>query len=104
MCKNITLKITVVLLQPQKQNVTYIQYVKWRNKSMKAQTQEEITESIRERFIIVYSCRKMLYLKDNGFRYLFKCFNENSRCNFWVFDATPEIREVLAEYKRPDQE
>jgi hypothetical protein len=46
----------------------------------------------------------MLYLKDNGFRYLFKCFNENSKCNFWVFDATPEIREVLAEYKRPDEE
>ena len=71
---------------------------------MKNQTQEEITKSIRERFIIVYSCRKMLYLKDNGFRYLFKCFNENSHCNFWVFDATPEIREALAEYKRPDQE
>jgi hypothetical protein len=46
----------------------------------------------------------MLYLKDNGFRYLFKCFNENSHCNFWVFDATPEIREVLNQYKRPDEE
>ena len=71
---------------------------------MKNQTQEEITESIRKRFIIVYSCRKMLYLKDNGFRYLFKCFNENSRCNFWVFDSTPEIRQALSKYKRPDQE
>lgn len=70
---------------------------------MKPQTQEEIQESIRKRFIIVYSCRKMLYLKDKGFRYLFKCFNEGSRCNFWVFDATPEIRQALAEYKRPDQ-
>jgi hypothetical protein len=28
----------------------------------------------------------MFYLKDKGFRYLFKCFNEGSRCNFWVFD------------------
>jgi hypothetical protein len=46
----------------------------------------------------------MFYLKDKGFRYLFKCFNEGSRCNFWVFDATPEIREALAVYKRPDEE
>ena len=68
------------------------------------QTQEEIQRSISDRFIIVYSCRKMLYLKDNGFRYLFKCFNEGCRCNFWVFDATPEIRESLGEYKRPDEE
>ena len=71
---------------------------------MKTQTQKEIQESIKERFIIVYSCRKMLYLKDNGFRYLFKCFNEGSKCSFWVFDATPEIRQALSKYKRPDQE
>lgn len=71
---------------------------------MKTQTQEEIQKSISERFIIVYSCRKMLYLKDNGFRYIFKCFNEGCRCNFWVFDVTPEIRQALSEYKRPDQE
>ena len=71
---------------------------------MKTQTQEEIQKSISDRFIIVYSCRKMLYLKDNGFRYLFKCFNEGCRCNFWVFDVTPEIRESLGEYKRPDEE
>ena len=71
---------------------------------MKNMTQEELQKSIRERFISVYSCRKMLYLKDNGFRYLFKCFNDGSKCNFWVFDATPEIRQALNEYKRPDQE
>ena len=71
---------------------------------MKNQTNEEFNKSIRDRFIFVYSCRRMLYLKDNGFRYLFKCYNENSHCNFWVFDATPEIREALAVYKRPDEE
>jgi hypothetical protein len=70
---------------------------------MKEQTQEEVTKSIRERFVIVYSCRKMCYLKDNGFRYLFRCFNENSKCNFWVFDSTPEIRQALDGYKRSDQ-
>ena len=104
MFQNTIFKVTAVLLLQQKQDVMYIQFVKWRNDIMKNQTQEEITASIRERFIIVYSCRKMLYLKDNGFRYLFKCFNEGSRCNFWVFDATPEIREALAVYKRPDEE
>jgi hypothetical protein len=71
---------------------------------MKNMTQEELQKSIRERFISVYSCRKMLYLKDNGFRYLFKCFNDGSKCNFWVFDVTPEIRQALNEYKRPDEE
>jgi hypothetical protein len=70
---------------------------------MKTQTQEDVKKEIRERFIICYSCRKMLYLKSKGFRYLFKCFNEQSRCNFWVFDATPEVRQALSEYKRPDQ-
>jgi hypothetical protein len=65
-------------------------------------TQYEKENNISDRFIIVYSCRKMRYLKDNGFRYLFKCFNEKSKSAFWVFDATPEIRKSLANYKRPD--
>lgn len=62
---------------------------------------DKFKKSISERFIICYSCRKMLYLKENGFKYLFKCFNEASKCNFWVFDATPAIRESLDKYKKP---
>jgi len=61
-------------------------------------------KEITDRFVIVYSCRKMLYLKEQGFRYLFKCFNERSNCPFWVFDALPEVREALSRYKRPDEE
>lgn len=67
-------------------------------------TDEEFTNDLRSRFIYVYSGRKMLYLRKNGFRYLFKCFNEHSKCNFWVYDATKEIGKALDEYKRPDEE
>lgn len=64
---------------------------------------EEINKT-SDRFIIVYSQRKLFYLKDMGFTYLFKCFNDRTRSPFWVFDVTPEIREALDNYKRPDQE
>lgn len=57
-----------------------------------------------DRFIICYSVRKMKYLKDNGFYYLFKCINERSNSPFWVFDLTPEMRTALSEYKKPNEQ
>lgn len=67
-------------------------------------TKYDIENNIRERFIICYSCRKMIYLKDNGINYIFKCFNEKARTPFWVFDKTQEITKALAKYKKPDEE
>lgn len=68
---------------------------------------EEINKT-SDRFIIVYSQRKLFYLKDMGFTYLFKCFNDRTYSPFWVFDVSPEIREALDNYdyenKRPNIE
>ena len=61
-------------------------------------TKYEQTNKTSDRFIIVYSLRKMIYLKEKGFYYLFECFNRNSKSNFWVFDMTPEIKQALSEY------
>jgi hypothetical protein len=61
-------------------------------------TKYEQKNNTSDRFIIVYSLRKMIYLKENGHYYLFECFNKNSKCNFWVFDMTPEIKVALSEY------
>lgn len=61
-------------------------------------TQYEQKNKTSDRFIIVYSLRKMIYLKEKGFYYLFECFNRNSKSNFWVFDMTSEIKQALSEY------
>lgn len=67
-------------------------------------TKYEQKNKIKERFIIVYSWQKILYLKELGFIYLFKCFNEKSHAPFWVYDVSPEIRKALDNYKRPNEE
>ncbi len=56
------------------------------------------------RFLMCYSVRKMKYLKDKGFYYLFKCINERSNSPFWVFDLTDEIRTALSEYTKPNNQ
>lgn len=61
-------------------------------------TRYEQINKTSDRFLIVYSLRKMIFLKDKGFYYLFECFNRNSKSNFWVFDMTPEIKEALKQY------
>lgn len=61
-------------------------------------TDYEENNRTRDRFIIVYSKRKLIFLKDKGFNYLFECFNRNSKSNFWVFDKTDEIKQALSEY------
>lgn len=61
-------------------------------------TKYEQNNKTSDRFVIVYSLRKMIYLKEKGFYYLFECFNRNSKSNFWVFDMTPEIKQALSEY------
>lgn len=59
---------------------------------------------LSERFIFCYSKRKMNYLRDRGFRYLFKCIHKVNQRPFWVFDKTDEVSIALTEYKRPDEE
>lgn len=61
-------------------------------------TKYEEQNKTSDRFLIVYSMRKMIYLKERGFSYLFECFNRNSKSNFWVFDLSPEIKAALDEY------
>lgn len=61
-------------------------------------TYEELKDDIHRRFVIVYSYSKMSYLKGNGFLYLFKCFNEGKRCNFYIYDKTPQIQIALKEF------
>jgi len=61
-------------------------------------TKEEQNVELRRRFIFVYSRNKMLYLRDQGFRYLFKSYNGKTHSVFYVFDRTPEINQALSEY------
>lgn len=61
-------------------------------------TKEEQNIELRRRFIFVYSRNKMLYLRDQGFRYLFKSYNSKTHSVFYVFDRTPEINQALSEY------
>lgn len=61
-------------------------------------TKYEQKNKINERFIITYGIKKVNYLKDKGFFYLFTGFNTNSHGQFWVYDATPEIKYALDHY------
>ena len=56
----------------------------------------------------MYVCKTMRmcsFLLEKGFKiYDTQVDKFNSKFNIWLFKATPEIRQALGEYKRPDQE
>lgn len=61
-------------------------------------TKYEQMNKIDERFIVTYGKHKVFLLREKGIFYLFTGFNTNSHGQFWVYDATPEVRAVLNNY------
>lgn len=61
-------------------------------------TKYEQQNQIDERFIVTYGRHKVAFLREKGFYYLFTGFNTNSHGQFWVYDATPEIKNALNHY------
>lgn len=54
----------------------------------------------KEDLFFCYSISLFHFLKANGFYYLFKDKNPNSKLFYWVFERTPEFLEALTLYTR----
>lgn len=64
-------------------------------------------DQISIRYILVYSLNKLNYLRDCGFRYIFKAVDveksakEGKNVYFYVFDRNRNIECCLQDYKSP---
>ena len=54
---------------------------------------------LMERFIWIQSKDELKFLKDKGYRYLFRCTHFKTGRYFWVFDKTESIVKDLADFK-----
>ena len=56
------------------------------------------------RFIWVHSKDELNFLKNKGYRYLFRCTHFKTGRYFWVFDKTESIEKDLDDFKEEKSE
>lgn len=71
---------------------------------MTRQEFEIYRNELMERFIWVYSKDELNFLKNKGYRYLFRCTHSKTGRYFWVFDKTESIVKDLSDFKEEKSE